>query len=112
MKTETTSQILFAAAKVAEVTGIDAYDLQKLHPSDFGVPGHWQMNSQGGVIYTERGVAALVDVLISRGAEGPASKLYAHLVEQQQAKAVPSRQLLAPVQKSTAPYYQTHPTLS
>lgn len=106
------SEILFAAEEVAAVIGEKAYDLQKLHTADFGVPGHWRINRQGGVIYTVKGINALVDSLVRDGRIHAAALLHTELMKQQQALDTPSRSPAVPARKSHEPYYRTHPTLA
>ncbi len=114
MNTNERTEILLSAAEVADLTGLKADEIRKIEPAYFGVPGHWQMNRHGVVVYTACGIQGLHDVLIADGKRDQAAKLYAKLVELRQERATPSRALMAPAPKSVPvePYYRSHPTLA
>lgn len=97
------TEIVLSAAEVALLIGVEIYDLQSLHPDDFGVPGHWKMNGTATVVYTEKGVEGLRQVMLGQGKEDEAAALHAALVKLRQERATPSRGLVPPAEKG--PWY-------
>lgn len=102
MNTTITTEILFAATEVAQALGVEPHDLQKLHPENFGVPGHWRLNKSSAIVYTVRGARELADAIEvasgrQTGAAADASLARAHslrvLVNQR--VETPSRALAA-----------------
>jgi hypothetical protein len=93
MKTETPAGILFTAAEVAAASGLDQLRIRGLEPVDFGAPGHWHM-AGNQVVYTERGIVALVESMVAQNLLAESAKLYAALVKVREARSVPSRALI------------------
>lgn len=91
----TTTELVLSAAEVADLTGLTTGEIQNLHPDDFGVPGHWYLNKHSVVVYTEQGLAGLVDALAGERLAVPAAKLHSRLVELRAARETPSRALMA-----------------
>lgn len=94
MSTVQLPEIVLSAAEVAKAIGVELWDLQKLHPADFGSPGHWRMNRHSVVVYTVRGVMGLEEVLIAAGRTASAARLHSKLVEEKQSRETPSRLLI------------------
>jgi len=92
-----TPELLFTAAEVATAAGVPEHALRDLHPSDFGVPGHWRLTRQGGVVYTAKAVAVLAEVLKCQGKDVGAHSLCVLL---QQGQETPSRALIPAGSKS------------
>jgi len=55
--------VSLSCEEVAVCTGLTTYEVKCLHPEGFGSPGHFTMNRQGVVIYSERGLALLADAI-------------------------------------------------
>jgi hypothetical protein len=92
--------LLVTAASAAACAGLSESELKALEPDGFGSPGHWRM-AGNNVVYTERGLEALVEACAKRGFIHTASALYGALVNARQERDTPSRALAAPGPKSS-----------
>lgn len=75
---------MFARA-VAQATGLSERELENLHPDVWGAPGHWRYvgGSHGGMFYTRKGIAVMIETLRATG----------HVIESMLLAAVASREL-------------------
>ncbi len=79
------------ARRVAEVTGLSEMELYRHHASDMGSPGHF-FYERGAMVYTAKGLSALVEALAVEGQMVAAKLLAAAL--QHAAEKAPARDWL------------------
>jgi hypothetical protein len=71
--------LVFSEDELAKLTNLGTYELRKLHPDGFGVPGHWYLNANSRPCYTQKGAEAMVESLDAHGYAAAAVCLRAKL---------------------------------